>query len=69
MRVAFEGALGDAIVGFIPGQLPHDDRLVWGRKMSLIKYHSLTGVIRDLIGLLKIGHICTYTYRAIHIFT
>lgn len=29
VRVALQGALGDAIVGFITGQLPHDDRLVW----------------------------------------
>lgn len=32
VRVPSEGALGDAIVGFIPGQLPHDDRLVWEGK-------------------------------------
>lgn len=53
VRVAFQGALGDAIVGFIPGQLPHDDRLVCGGgKMSSVIYHSLTDVVWDLFGLL-----------------
>lgn len=28
VRVTLQGALGDAIVGFITGQLPHDDGLV-----------------------------------------
>lgn len=43
VRVASQSALGDAIVGLITGQLPHDDRLVWKTNIQIILsiYQSL----------------------------
>lgn len=41
VRVARQGALGDAVVGLITGQLPHDQRLVWEIKTNLAYLPSM----------------------------
>lgn len=39
VRVTPQGALGDAVVGLITGQFPHDDRLVWETEETLDSSH------------------------------